>query len=72
MKPRDWFWMLFALFIVFMVFIPILHRSGTAARRRRRAGRDAWSGLAGLTRRTDSAIKTPASYVLTEVLGHVV
>ena len=34
MEPRDWFWMLFGLFLVFMVFLPILQRSGQAAARR--------------------------------------
>ena len=36
MEPRDWFWIFFALFIVFMVFMPIFHRSGRAAARRGR------------------------------------
>ena len=36
MEPRDWFWILFALFILFMVFVPILQRSGMAAARRTR------------------------------------
>ena len=36
MEPRDWFWMLFGLFLVFMVFVPILQRSGQTAARRGR------------------------------------
>jgi ClpP class serine protease len=33
MEPRDWFWILFALFIVFVFFLPILQRSRIAAAR---------------------------------------
>jgi hypothetical protein len=33
MEPRDCFWILFALFIVFMVFVPVFQRSGKAAAR---------------------------------------
>src|SRR6516165_9006124 len=36
MESRDWFWILLALFIVFMVFIPSLNRSRTVAARRGR------------------------------------
>jgi ClpP class serine protease len=36
MDPRDWFWILFALFFVFMVLLPSLHRSRTVAARRGR------------------------------------
>jgi ClpP class serine protease len=36
MEPRDWFWILFALFIVFVVFVPIFQRGGKAAARRGR------------------------------------
>jgi ClpP class serine protease len=36
MELRDWFWILFALFIVLMVFMPIFQRSGKAAARRGR------------------------------------
>ena len=36
MEPRDWFWMGFGLFLVFMVFVPILQHSGQAAARRGR------------------------------------
>jgi ClpP class serine protease len=36
MEPRDWFWILFALFLVFMVFVPIFQRSGKAAVRHSR------------------------------------
>jgi ClpP class serine protease len=36
MELRDLFWILFALFIVFMVFVPIFQRGGKAAARRGR------------------------------------
>jgi ClpP class serine protease len=36
MESRDWFWILFSLFIVFMVLMPIFQRSGQAAARRGR------------------------------------
>jgi ClpP class serine protease len=36
MESRDWFWILLALFVVFMVFIPSLNRSRTVAARRGR------------------------------------
>jgi ClpP class serine protease len=36
MEPRDWFWILLALFVVFMVFIPSLNRSRTVSARRGR------------------------------------
>jgi ClpP class serine protease len=36
MELRDWFWIFFALFILLMVFMPILQRSGKAAARRGR------------------------------------
>ena len=36
MEPRDWFWILFGLFIVFVVLLPSLQRSRTTAARRGR------------------------------------
>jgi ClpP class serine protease len=36
MEPRDWFWILFALFVVFMVLVPFFQRGGKAAARRGR------------------------------------
>jgi ClpP class serine protease len=36
MEPRDWFWILFGLFVVFVVLLPSLQRSRTTAARRGR------------------------------------
>jgi ClpP class serine protease len=36
MEPRDWFWILFGLFIVFVVLLPSIQRSRTTAARHAR------------------------------------